>query len=81
MFEDAPLEFDLAYPPLDKWTRNHLKEQVLGDPQAGVLIRAQLRARNEVHNMHHEFCMFHVFISKIEPKFVNVAIIYPNWIV
>ncbi|XP_052625954.1 uncharacterized protein LOC128132971 [Lactuca sativa] len=47
MFEDAPLDFDPDYPPLEKWTRNHPKEQILGDPQAGVLTRAQLHARNE----------------------------------
>ncbi|XP_052621036.1 uncharacterized protein LOC111901200 [Lactuca sativa] len=47
MFEDAPLDFNPSYPPLDKWTRNHPKEQVLGDPQAGVETRSQLRAKNE----------------------------------
>ena len=62
MFEDAPLYFDPAYPPLDKWKRNHPKEQVIGDPQAGVLTSAQLRAKNEVLNIHHEYCMFNVFI-------------------
>ena len=31
MSEDAPLDFDTAYPPLVKWTRNHPKELVLGD--------------------------------------------------
>ena len=40
VFEDAPLDIDLAYPPLDKWTCNHPKEQVLGDSHVGVLIRA-----------------------------------------
>ena len=73
MFEDALLDFDHNYPPLDKWTRNHPKDQILGDPQAGIMTRAQLHARNEVLNNHQEFCMFHVFISKIEPKTVKVA--------
>ena len=50
MYEDAPLEFDPAYPPLEKWTKNHPKEQVIGNPQDGVLTRAQIRAKNEVHN-------------------------------
>lgn len=44
MFEDALLDFDLNYPPLDKWTRNHPKDQILGDPQAGIMTRAQLHA-------------------------------------
>ena len=39
-FEYAPLEFDPAYLPLEKWTRNHPKEQVLGNPQDGVTTRA-----------------------------------------
>ena len=32
IFEDAPLDFDPAYPPMDKWTRDHPKEHILGDP-------------------------------------------------
>ncbi|XP_042758459.1 uncharacterized protein LOC111908400 isoform X2 [Lactuca sativa] len=47
MFEDAPLDFDPTYPPMDRWTRIHPKE-LLGDPHDGVLTRAQLRANNEV---------------------------------
>ena len=81
MFEDAPLDFDHAYPPLDRWTQNHPREQVLGDPQARVLIRAQLHAKNEVLNVHQEYCMFNVFISKIEPKIVKLALEDPDWIV
>ena len=81
MFEDAPLDFDPAYPPLEKWTRNHPKEQVLGDPQDGVLTRAQLCAKNEVLNTHQELCMFNVFILKIEPKTVKIAMEDADWIV
>ena len=73
MFEDAPLDFDPAYPPLEKWTRNHPKEQALGNLQDSVLTRAQLHAKNEVINTHQEFCMFNIFISKIEPKSVKTA--------
>ena len=29
MFEDAPLDFDPAYAPMDRWTRSYPKEQVL----------------------------------------------------
>ena len=32
IYEDAPLDFDPTYPPLEKWTRNHPKEQVIGNP-------------------------------------------------
>lgn len=68
MFKDAPLDFDPAYPPMDKWIKSHPKEQVIGDPLEGVLNRAQLRAKNEVLNAHQEFYMLNVFILKIEPK-------------
>ncbi|XP_052625604.1 uncharacterized protein LOC128132724 [Lactuca sativa] len=81
MFEDAPLDFDPAYPPMEIWTQNHPREQVLSDPQVGVLTRAQLRAKNEVLNVYNFFCMFNVFISKIEPKSVKVALEDPDWIV
>ncbi|XP_052622678.1 uncharacterized protein LOC128127967 [Lactuca sativa] len=27
IYEDAPLEFDPSYPPTEKWTRDHLKDQ------------------------------------------------------
>ncbi|CAI9294570.1 unnamed protein product [Lactuca saligna] len=27
IYKDAPLEFDLAYPPMEKWTRDHPKDQ------------------------------------------------------
>ena len=81
MYEDAPLEFDPAYPPLEKWTKNHPKEQVIGNPQDGVLTRAQIRAKNEVLNTNQEFCMFNVFISKIEPKTVKIAMEHSDWVV
>ena len=40
IFEDVPLVFDPAYPPMDKQTRDHQKEQVVGNPNSGVLTRA-----------------------------------------
>ncbi|CAI9269251.1 unnamed protein product [Lactuca saligna] len=54
VIEDACLDFEPTYPLLDKWTHNHPKEHVLGDPQAGVLTRTQMRAKNEVFNVHQE---------------------------
>lgn len=79
-FEDAPLDFDPTYPPMDKWTRSHPQEHILGDPQAVLLTRSQIRAKNELLNTHHEFCVFNVFISKIEPKIVKIAMDDPDWI-
>ena len=81
MYEDAPLEFNPNFPPLEKWTRNHPKEQVIGNPQDGVLTRAQIRAKNEVLNANQELCMFNVFISKIEPKTVKNAMEHTDWVV
>ncbi|CAI9298813.1 unnamed protein product [Lactuca saligna] len=46
-FEDTPLDFDPTYPLMDKWMRSHPHEQILGDSLAGVLTRAQIRAKNE----------------------------------
>ena len=60
---------------------NHPQEQILGDPHAGVLTRAQHRAKNEVLNVNQEFFMFNVFISKTKPKSVKVAMENSDWIV
>ena len=54
IFEDVPLDFDLADPPMDKWTQSHPNEHVLGDPHVGVMKRAQIRAKNEILNVHQE---------------------------
>lgn len=40
IFKDADLEFDPSFPPMVKWTCNHPKEQIAGNPNYGVLIRA-----------------------------------------
>ncbi|CAI9294346.1 unnamed protein product [Lactuca saligna] len=29
LYEDAPLDFDPAYPPMDKWTKDHPKKQII----------------------------------------------------
>ena len=58
---------------MDKWVKIHPKEQVIGNLQDGVLRRAQIREKNEVLNAHQDFCMFNVFISKVEPKTVKIA--------
>ena len=49
---------------MEKWTTNHPKEQILGNPNSSVITRAQVRARNEVLNVNQEFCMFHVFYTE-----------------
>lgn len=67
-FEDENLDFDSSFPPLDKWKKSHRNEQILCDPTSGALTRAPVQARNEVLNVHQEYCMYHIFLSKIEPK-------------
>lgn len=76
IFEDADL-----YPSFEKWKKDHTKEQILGYPNCGVLKRAQLWERNKILNVSQDFSMFHVFISKIEPKIVKVALEHSDWVV
>lgn len=66
---------------MDKWTRDHPKEQILGDPNYGVLNRARIQARNKVLNVHQELCMFNVFNLKLEPKTIKVALERSAWVV
>lgn len=42
IFKYASLDFDPAYPPMDKWTCCHPMEHILGDPHDGVMTRAQI---------------------------------------
>ena len=81
IFEYAYLEFDHAFLPMDNCARDHPKEHILSDPNSRVLTRSQNRARNEVLNVHQELCMFNVFISKLEPKTVNVALEHSDWVI
>lgn len=41
----------------------------------------QVTTRNEVLNVHENFCMFNAFISKHEPKIVKTALEHPDWVV
>lgn len=63
---------------MEKWTRDHPKEQILGNPNSSFLTLAQLIERNEVTNINHELCMFHFFISQIEPNTIKVALEHPD---
>ena len=59
------MDFDPSFHPMEKWTPDHPKEQIIGNPNYGVLRRAHVIARNEALNVHQEFFMFNVFISII----------------
>nr|KAJ0227036.1 hypothetical protein LSAT_V11C100049630 [Lactuca sativa] len=38
-------EYDPSYPPLVKWTKDHPKEQIIGETSKSVLTRSQLKAK------------------------------------
>ena len=42
IFEDETLDFDLSFPPMDKLTRNHPKDKILGDSNSGDLTRSHI---------------------------------------
>ncbi|KAI3515898.1 hypothetical protein L1887_14803 [Cichorium endivia] len=73
-------EYDPNYPPMIKWTKDHPQSQILGESSAGVLTRAQVKEKQAALFSKVEFCMFHSFISKIEPKTVKVALDHADWV-
>ncbi|XP_047338253.1 uncharacterized protein LOC124941914 [Impatiens glandulifera] len=56
--------------PSFKWNRNHPPELIIGNPNASLRIRYQLL--DEMANS--------AFISRIEPKKINEALLDPDWI-
>ena len=72
--------YDPNYPPLTKWTRDHPVSQIVGDASEKVLTRSQLKAKQTALFSKVEFCMFNSFISKIEPKTVNIALDHSDWV-
>ncbi|KAI3767848.1 hypothetical protein L2E82_18277 [Cichorium intybus] len=73
-------EYDPNYPPMIKWTRDHPKSQIIGTTSAGVLTRAQAKEKQAALFSKVEFCMFHSFISKVEPKTVKIALDHADWV-
>ena len=63
-----------------KWTRNHPKTQIIGNPSEQVLTRAQRKAKDAMLSKHQEFCMYSSFLSKIEPKNVKIAMDDSDWV-
>ena len=53
------------------WSRDHPWELIVGDPQAGVQTRSA--TRNE--------CFFFGFLSQVEPKKIEEALIDPDWVI
>ena len=54
-----------------KWDRAHSVDQIIGDPSAGV--RTRRATQNE--------CLYGCFLSQIEPKNVDEALLDHDWIV
>ncbi|GJT98437.1 ribonuclease H-like domain-containing protein [Tanacetum coccineum] len=57
----------------DKWTKNHLIEQVIGDPSKPVMIRHR-------HHTDVEVCMYALTVSTTEPKNIKEAMLDHSWI-
>ena len=72
--------YDPNYPPLTKWTKDHPQTQIIGAPSEKVLTRSQLKAKQTALFSKVEFCMFNLFISKIEPKNVQIALDHSDWV-
>lgn len=51
-----------------------------GTPTSKVLIRAQIKERDAILNKDQEFCMYHMFLCKIETKTVNELLAYSEWV-
>ncbi|GJR46446.1 retrovirus-related pol polyprotein from transposon TNT 1-94 [Tanacetum coccineum] len=66
-------EFHQTNRSTDKWTKNHLIEQVIGDPSKPVMTRRQLHTDAEV-------CMYELTMSTTEPKNIKEAMLDASWI-
>ncbi|KAL8093035.1 hypothetical protein AgCh_035062 [Apium graveolens] len=53
-----------------KWDRSHIREAIIGDPTAGV------RTRSATAND----CLHACFLSQVEPKKIDKALLDPDWI-
>ncbi|KAI3505861.1 hypothetical protein L1887_28170 [Cichorium endivia] len=80
IFAELNPKYDPNYPPMLKWTRDHAQSQIIGETSAGVLTQAQIKEKQTTLFSKMEFCMFHSFISKIEPKTVKVALDHADWV-
>jgi len=52
VFQDSESDFHPNYPPFLKWTKDHPLEQILGNPQTGVLTRSQLKQQHVLRLLH-----------------------------
>nr|GFC22843.1 hypothetical protein [Tanacetum cinerariifolium] len=65
--------FYQRYPSEQRWTKDHLLEQVIGNPSQSVRTRRQLESNAEM-------CMFALTVSRTEPKNIKEAMADSAWI-
>ncbi|GJT22985.1 retrovirus-related pol polyprotein from transposon TNT 1-94 [Tanacetum coccineum] len=66
-------QFHQQHRSIDRWTKNHPLEQVIGDPSKPVMTRKRLQTNAEV-------CMYALTVSTIEPKNIKEAMLDHSWI-
>ncbi|GKA98345.1 retrovirus-related pol polyprotein from transposon TNT 1-94, partial [Tanacetum coccineum] len=66
-------QFHQQHRSIDRWTKNHPLEQVIGDPSKSVMTRKILQTDAEV-------CMYELIVSTIEPKNIKEAMLDHSWI-
>ncbi|GJZ92096.1 gag-pol polyprotein [Tanacetum coccineum] len=66
-------EFYQIHPLLYHWTKDHLLEQVRGNPSKSVQTRRQLATNSKM-------CMFALTVSNVEPNNIKEAMVDHAWI-
>ncbi|GJV81363.1 putative ribonuclease H-like domain-containing protein [Tanacetum coccineum] len=66
-------QFHQQHRSIDRWTKNHPLEQVIGDPSKPVMTRKKLQTDAEV-------CMYALTVSTIKPKNIKEAMLDHSWI-
>ncbi|GJX18033.1 hypothetical protein Tco_0218865, partial [Tanacetum coccineum] len=66
-------EFYQQHLSTDKWTKNHLLEQVIGDPSKPIMTRSRLKTNVKM-------CTYGLTVSTTEPKNIKEAILNHSWI-
>ncbi|GKC06300.1 hypothetical protein Tco_0997910 [Tanacetum coccineum] len=66
-------QFHQQHRSIDKWTKNHPLEQVIGDPSKPVMTRKRLQTDAEV-------CMYVLTVSTIKPKNIKEVMLDHSWI-
>ncbi|GJR66757.1 retrovirus-related pol polyprotein from transposon TNT 1-94 [Tanacetum coccineum] len=61
------------HPSAQRWTKDHLLEQVIGNPSQSIRTRRQLETDGEM-------CMFALTVSRTEPKNIKEAMADSAWI-